>query len=141
MKKIVLSAIALIVTGTLISFKLPTTKTSEVVAFQDGNKGKAIYNKTCVACHQANGQGIPNAFPPLAKSDYLKRAPKDLISVILKGQSGEIKVNGVVYNGMMPAQDYLSDEEIADVLNYINNSWGNKNLKPILPSQVKLLRP
>jgi nitrite reductase (NO-forming) len=42
---------------------------------------------------------------------------------------------------MMPAQDYLSDEEIADVLNYINNSWGNKNLKPILPSQVKLLRP
>ena len=73
MKKIVLSAIALIVTGTLISFKLPTTKTSEVVAFQDGNKGKAIYNKTCVACHQANGQGIPNAFPPLAKSDYLNK--------------------------------------------------------------------
>ena len=73
MKKIVLSAIALIVTGTLISFKLPTTKTSEVVTFQDANKGKAIYSKTCIACHQANGQGIPNAFPPLAKSDYLNK--------------------------------------------------------------------
>lgn len=88
-----------------------------------------------------DGKGLSGAFPPLAKSDYLKRPSKDLIAVILKGQSGEIKVNGVVYNGMMPAQDYLSDEEIADVLNYINNSWGNKNLKPILPSQVKLLRP
>ncbi len=84
---------------------------------------------------------LEGAFPPVAKSDYLKRPSKDLIAVILKGQSGEIKVNGVVYNGMMPAQDYLSDQEIADVLNYINNSWGNKNLKPILPAQVKLLRP
>jgi nitrite reductase (NO-forming) len=103
--------------------------------------GKIVYTNNCMNCHMEDGKGLSGAFPPLAKSDYLKRAPKDLISVILKGQSGEIKVNGVVYNGMMPAQDYLSDEEIADVLNYINNSWGNKNLKPILPSQVKLLRP
>ncbi|MEN9459430.1 MAG: hypothetical protein RL135_2049 [Bacteroidota bacterium] len=103
--------------------------------------GKIVYTNNCMNCHMEDGKGLSGAFPPLAKSDYLKRPSKDLIAVILKGQSGEIKVNGVVYNGMMPAQDYLSDEEIADVLNYINNSWGNKNLKPILPSQVKLLRP
>lgn len=103
--------------------------------------GKTVYANNCMNCHMEDGKGLEGAFPPVAKSDYLKRLPKDLIAVILKGQSGEIKVNGVVYNGMMPAQDYLSDQEIADVLNYINNSWGNKNLKPILPSQVKQLRP
>ncbi len=103
--------------------------------------GKTVYTNNCMNCHMEDGKGLEGAFPPVAKSDYLKRPSKDLIAVILKGQSGEIKVNGVVYNGMMPAQDYLSDEEIADVLNYINNSWGNKNLKPILPAQVKLLRP
>lgn len=103
--------------------------------------GKKVYANNCMNCHMEDGKGLEGAFPPVAKSDYLKRPSKDLIEVILKGQSGEIKVNGVVYNGMMPAQDYLSDEEIADVLNYINNSWGNKNVKPILPSQVKQLRP
>lgn len=103
--------------------------------------GKTVYTNNCMNCHMEDGKGLAGAFPPIAKSDYLKRPSKDLIAVILKGQSGEIKVNGVVYNGMMPAQDYLSDQEIADVLNYINNSWGNKNLKPILPAQVKLLRP
>lgn len=103
--------------------------------------GKKVYANNCMNCHMEDGKGLEGAFPPVAQSDYLKRPSKDLIEVILKGQSGEIKVNGVVYNGMMPAQDYLSDEEIADVLNYINNSWGNKNVKPILPSQVKQLRP
>ncbi len=103
--------------------------------------GKKVYANNCMNCHMEDGKGLEGAFPPVAKSDYLKRPSKDLIEVILKGQSGEIKVNGVVYNGMMPAQDYLSDEEIADVLNYINNSWGNKNVKPILPLQVKQLRP
>ena len=103
--------------------------------------GKTVYTNNCMNCHMEDGKGLEGAFPPVAKSDYLKRPSKDLIAVILKGQSGEIKVNGVVYNGMMPAQDYLSDQEIADVLNYINNSWGNKNLKPILPAQVKPLRP
>lgn len=103
--------------------------------------GKNVYTNNCMNCHMEDGKGLESAFPPIAKSDFLKRPSKDLINVVLKGQSGEIKVNGVLYNGIMPAQDYLSDEEIADVLNYINNSWGNKNLKPILPSQVKQLRP
>jgi nitrite reductase (NO-forming) len=104
-------------------------------------KGKSVYANNCMNCHMEDGKGIANAFPPLAKSDYLKKPAKDLIAVVLKGQSGEVKVNGVMYNGNMPAQDYLTDEEIADVLNYVSNSWGNKNLKPILPSQVKQQRP
>lgn len=104
-------------------------------------KGKSVYANNCMNCHMEDGKGIANAFPPLAKSDYLKKPAKDLIDVVLKGQSGEVKVNGVMYNGNMPAQDYLTDEEIADVLNYVSNSWGNKNLKLILPSQVKQQRP
>ena len=138
MKKIVLSAIALIVTGTLISFKLPTTKTSEVVAFQDANKGKAIYSKTCIACHQANGQGIPNAFPPLAKSDYLNKDVNRAIKVVLNGLSGPITVNGKKYTTPMPAQ-VLNDQEIADVLTYVYANWGNSK-KVVTPAMVKAQR-
>ncbi len=118
-----------------VAFIQPTNMAKSIA------NGKTVYTNNCMNCHMEDGKGLEGAFPPVAKSDYLKRPSKDLIAVILKGQSGEIKVNGVVYNGMMPAQEYLSDEEIADVLNYINNSWGNKNLTPILPAQVKLLRP
>ena len=138
MKKIVLSAIALIVTGTLISFKLPTTKTSEVVALQDGNKGKAIYAKTCVACYQANGQGIPNALPPLAKSDYLNKDVNRAIKVVLNGLSGPVTVNGKKFNSAMTSQG-LSDQQVADVLTYVYSSWGNNNTK-VTPAMVKAQR-
>lgn len=129
----ILSALSLFVFGA-VAFNQPANMAKSIA------NGKKVYANNCMNCHMENGQGMEGAFPPVAKSDFLKRPPKDLINVILKGQSGEIKVNGVVYNLMMPAQDYLSDEEIADVLNYINNSWGNKNVKSILPSQVKQLR-
>ena len=138
MKKIIFGALALIVTGTLISFKLPTTKTTEVVAFQDVTKGKGIYAKTCLACHQANGQGVPNAFPPLAKSDYLNANPDRAISAVLHGLSGEITVNGKKFNNVMTSQN-LTDEQVADVLTYIYNSWGN-NKTVITPAKVKEIR-
>ena len=102
--------------------------------------GKAVYEKTCQACHQADGKGLPATFPPLAGSDYLAADLPRAIGGVVNGLTGEITVNGQKFNQAMPAATN-TDEEIADVLNYINNSWGNKNLKPILPSQVKLLRP
>jgi nitrite reductase (NO-forming) len=77
--------------------------------------------------------------PPLAKADYLKKDTKVLINIVLKGQEGEIVVNGKKYNSMMPAQPYLSDDQIADVFNYARNSWGSK-AAAITPSQVKALR-
>ncbi|MEK7199731.1 MAG: cytochrome c [Bacteroidota bacterium] len=104
-------------------------------------RGKEVYTTFCMNCHMADGKGMENAYPPVAKSDYLKRPVKDLINNVLKGESGELKVNGVLYNAIMPAQDYLTDGQIADVLNYVNNSWGNKNLKAITPEQVKKMRP
>jgi mono/diheme cytochrome c family protein len=72
----------------------------------------------------ANGEGVPKAFPPLAKSDYLKDKQTESIKGIKNGMSGEIVVNGVSYNGVMAGMG-LSDQEVADVMNYINNAWGN----------------
>jgi len=138
MKKIIFGALALIVTGTLISFKLPTTKTTEVVAFQDVTKGKGIYAKTCLACHQANGQGVSNAFPPLAKSDYLNADTNRAIRAVLNGLSGPITVNGKKYNSAMTSQG-LNDQQVADVLTYVYSSWGNNNTK-VTPAMVKAQR-
>ena len=87
--------------------------------------GKQIYAQTCLACHQGEGQGIPNAFPPLANSDYLNADVNRAIEIVLRGKTGEITVNGQKYNSVMTAQT-LKDEEVANVLTYIYNSWGNK---------------
>ncbi len=100
--------------------------------------GKATYMQTCFACHQAEGQGIPNAFPPLAKSDYLNADANRAIDIILNGKTGPIKVNGVEYNSVMTRQN-LSDDEIANVLTYVYNSWGN-NKKTVTPAMVKSRR-
>ena len=100
--------------------------------------GKKLYGSTCFACHQANGEGIPNAFPPLAKSDYLNADPKRAVDVVMHGLRGEITVNGKKINSVMPSQ-ILSDEEIADVLTYVYSSWGNNNTV-ITPAMVKAQR-
>ena len=102
--------------------------------------GKKVYETSCMNCHMQDGKGLEGVFPPVAQSDFLKKSSNEIIDVLIKGQSGEIKVNGVTYNGVMPSVEYLSDQEVADVLNYIQNSWGNKNAKPVLPEQVKKRR-
>jgi len=100
--------------------------------------GKSLYNKTCFACHQANGEGIPNAFPPLAKSDYLNDDVKRAIGVVVNGKSGEITVNGKKYNSVMTKQT-LTDVEVADVLTYVYSTWGNNktNVKVSTVQEVK----
>ncbi|WP_281226558.1 copper-containing nitrite reductase [Flavobacterium aquiphilum] len=100
--------------------------------------GKAIFGTTCFACHQSEGQGVPHAFPPLAKSDFLNADPKRAIQIVMRGLSGEITVNGQKINSVMPSQN-LSDDEIADVLTYVYSSWGN-NKTVITPAMVKAQR-
>jgi mono/diheme cytochrome c family protein len=100
-------------------------------------RGKEVYITDCQSCHLEDGKGTPDINPPLAKADYLKKPAKTLINVILKGQSGEVIVNGKKYNAIMPAQSYLSDQQIADVLNYVRNTWGNKIPGNISPAIVK----
>ena len=86
--------------------------------------GKAIYDKSCTACHQPTGDGIQNAFPPLAKSDYLNEDVDRAIQIVLEGKTGPITVNGAEYNSVMAAVD-LPDQDVADVLTFVYNSWGN----------------
>nr|WP_298902230.1 cytochrome c [uncultured Psychroserpens sp.] len=98
-------------------------------------RGKEIYSDFCISCHLPNGKGVLKAFPPLAKSDYLMTNREESIKSIKYGQSGEITVNGVKYNGVMTPLG-LEDKEVADVMNYITNSWGNTNNKLITEKEV-----
>ncbi len=99
------------------------------------NRGKEVYADFCVTCHLENGEGVEYTFPPLAKSDYLINNREASIRGVKYGQRGEITVNGVVYNNtMMPMG--LEDQEIADVLNYVMNSWGNSQDKPVTEEEV-----
>lgn len=90
------------------------------------DRGKEIYNQLCIVCHQADGKGIEGAFPPLAASDYLMKTPDKAIHAVKYGLQGEITVNGKKYNSVMTNQN-LSDEEVADVMTYVMNSWGNSH--------------
>jgi len=115
-----------------------------VSEFQDKNlqesmkRGKEVYTLYCQNCHMENGQGMEGVNPPVAKTTYLKDTKKN-IGIILNGQTGEVVVNGKKYNAIMNPLNYLDDKQVADVLNYIRNSWGNKY--PIVtPAQVKTER-
>ncbi|MBE7538047.1 MAG: nitrite reductase, copper-containing [Opitutaceae bacterium] len=89
-------------------------------------KGKQIYMGNCFACHLPSGEGIPGVFPPLAKSDYMMADRDRAIRIVMKGLNGPITVNGQAYNGVMPPQrDILTEEQMADVLTYVTNTWGN----------------
>jgi len=93
--------------------------------------GETTFQSNCVACHQAGGQGIPGAFPPLAAGHVPELlAPEGgrtyLIHVLLYGLQGQINVAGQSYNGAMPAWPQLSDEQIASVLTYIATAWENE---------------
>ena len=100
--------------------------------------GKNLYSRSCIACHQVDGSGLANAFPPLAESDYLNADENRAIDIILNGLSGEITVNGQKFNSAMPAQ-ILDDDQIASVLTYVYNTWGNKG-SLITPEMVRARR-
>lgn len=85
--------------------------------------GEEVYGRVCAACHQANGQGMAGAFPPLANSDYLKADPARAAAAVVNGLTGKITVNGVDYNGAMPPMGYLKDHEIASALTYVLTKW------------------
>jgi len=98
-------------------------------------RGKEIYTETCIACHRGNGEGVKGTFPPLAKADYLTKTTNKGIAAIKFGLKGKIIVNGIVYEGMMPNPN-LGNDEIADVMNYILNSWGNVSKRPMITEKM-----
>ncbi|MFK8061085.1 MAG: cytochrome c [Polaribacter sp.] len=99
-------------------------------------RGAIIYQKKCARCHQKNGEGKKKKYPPLAKSDFLINKRKQSISAVKFGLKKEILVNNVLYKKKMP-KSRLKATEIADVMNYITNSWGNKNENIISVKEVE----
>ncbi|WP_372755492.1 cytochrome c [Mariniflexile sp.] len=102
-------------------------------------RGEEIYTDFCVSCHLPNGKGVERVYPPLANSDYLKKNREASIKAIKYGLEGSITVNGKKYNSSMAPMG-LSDDEVADVMNYITNSWGNKNDKMITEAEVSKIK-
>lgn len=101
-------------------------------------EGEKLYAGKCVACHQANGQGMQGAFPPLAKSDYLAENTVQRFAMQVhngsKDGKGGLTVNGVTYSMPMPAQTQ-DTKEITALANYVLNSWGNSH-GPVAESEV-----
>lgn len=107
--------------------------------------GASLYEKNCAMCHQANGQGLDPVFPPLAKSDYLMRIANskdrtELVDIVVNGKTGKIVVNGKEYNGVMTPVSGLSDADLATLLTYTTNTWGNK-AKAFTVDEIKKIRP
>ncbi len=117
-------------------------KATYTASFQDPltesmKRGAEIYTEYCIQCHLGQGEGVKGTFPPLANSDWLlPEKRKEAIRVVKYGQSGEIKVNGEAYNGIM-AELGLYDDEVADVMNYILNNWGNTGDTLVTEEEVK----
>jgi len=101
-------------------------------------RGEAIYKQSCIACHMADGGGAPPMNPPLMATSFVTGEKDLLIGIVLKGMSGEA-VDGQKYHNVMPAMDMLTDREIADVLTYVRNSFGNSRTA-IDSVDVKLIR-
>ncbi|MES1169036.1 MAG: c-type cytochrome, partial [Oleiharenicola lentus] len=103
-------------------------------------KGKQVYMGLCFACHQPDGKGLPGAFPPLAGSDFMQADRDRAVRIVLKGLTGPVTVNGTIINSAMPPQEaVLTDAQIADVLTYVFNSWGNSG-DAFTAAKVKALR-
>ncbi len=120
--------------------KKPATK-AKAVAMAPGVAllpGKAIYAQNCLSCHQADGGGVDSMNPPLAKTTWVLGDKTRLVKVLLNGMQG-VDIDGEPYNNVMASHDFLTDQQIADVLTYVRNSFGNK-ASAVKAAEVKAIR-
>lgn len=113
------------VTGFLLLILALTScqSSEELKREQFYSEGYQLYTLHCANCHQADGSGLANLYPPIQGSSYLMRKA-DLVCIIKNGLAGEIHVNGKTFNRPMPANPKLPDLEIAEIVTYVNNTWG-----------------
>ncbi len=114
---------------------------NEDPATKAAKEGAIVFNANCVLCHQVDGNGLPNQFPPLAGSDWVQaEGPNRIARIVLNGAQGPIKVKGLDFNGAMtPFLENLDDKQVAAVLTYIRTSWGNK-ASMVKPEEVAAIR-
>lgn len=101
-------------------------------------RGKQVYTEQCLACHQADAMGVQGMNPPLVKTKFVLGDKKTLVKIVLNGMQG-VAVEGEDYHGVMAPHGDLTDQQIADVLTYVRNSFGNK-AKAVTPAEVKAIR-
>jgi mono/diheme cytochrome c family protein len=101
-------------------------------------RGKDVFEKSCLACHQADASGVPNLAPPLIKTSFVLGDKTRLINVVLKGLK-DVEIDGERYDNPMPAFDFLTDNEVADVLTYVRNNFSNK-AGGVRPEEVATVR-
>jgi len=102
-------------------------------------RGKVLYQNICLACHQADGSGVPRMNPPLIRTSFVLGDKTKLITIVLKGLNDDVEIEGEYYSNPMPPQAQLKDQEIADVLTYVRNSFGNK-AGAVKAAEVKVVR-
>lgn len=103
-------------------------------------RGSKVYDRECLVCHMADGSGVPLMYPPVIESESIAGNTDSLIILILEGMSGPVVIKGEEYNGIMPPlKDVLSDQEVADLINYLRNSFGNSG-ELVRPEQVAAIR-
>ena len=150
MKKILLIlSLILIMTGSLsaqtkTAKKAPSTKatassTSKADLSASISRGKVVYESQCRSCHQADGGGVPNMNPPLIKTSYVLGNKNRLIKIVVEGFKERVEIDGETFSNIMPPHPTLTDQQVADVLTYVRNSFGNK-ASAVKPSEVKTVR-
>lgn len=102
-------------------------------------RGQAVYAKYCLTCHQVDGSGVPNLNPPLIQTKWTLGSKTVLIEQVLKGSSGKVEIDGETFHNTMPPLATLTDQQIADVLTYVRNNFGNK-ASIVTPAEVKAVR-
>jgi mono/diheme cytochrome c family protein len=102
-------------------------------------RGEKVYKISCITCHQMDANGVPYLNPPLVKTPFVLGDKKKLIHIIVYGKTEPVEIDGVTYNNPMPAQVQLNDQQIADVLSYVRNNFGNK-ASLVTPAEVKAVR-
>jgi mono/diheme cytochrome c family protein len=129
MQKIVIT-VSLLLVSTLVWAQKATKEAMQ--------KGKVVFEQNCLVCHQVDGSGVPHLNPPLIKTSFVLGDKKKLIGIVLKGLS-DVEIDGESYSNPMPSMDFLSDEDIANVLTYVRNSFTNKG-SAVTAAEVKAAR-
>jgi mono/diheme cytochrome c family protein len=135
MKRIVILAVA----GFVLFCSFQANQAGGIKASMD--RGKKVYDALCITCHQADGLGVQRMNPPLVKTKWVLGDKKALAKIILNGlKGGEIEIDGDDYhNPMPPLSGALNDQQVADVLTYVRNSFGNK-ASAVTPAEVAVVR-
>lgn len=135
MKKwIVLCLILVSGMGMMVSSQAGNTQMKATMA-----RGKLVYDRYCLTCHQADGGGVPRMNPPITNTEYVLGNKQRLIGIVLNGLNVPLEINGEEYENPMASHAFLKDQQIADVLTYIRNSFGNK-ASAVMVAEVKSAR-